>query len=322
MCWYVIFSLTLAPLARALSRMPVRPPARPLPCVRVCVPSLYIHALNHVCTYTGSLSEGQSFDVDQGRKDSQHVKKDSNSDAADQVRETNEETLMQNETEPHAVMQKTNRAGGGERGGGDGGEGGGGQYDTANNGMTHRTGEGKRSEGRKEVEVWREAGRLEALRIIEFADQEARMLVQGTKEEQAAEDRKKKFEARGEEERTKESALLVDKKSQDDEAVHVDHGRSPAHARLDCKGDLTASLGRLRPRTPILKRLERSSMAKYGTRSPFASSSSPFLFFSRSLSLSRVHPHARSLSLARSLARVLSLSHSLCFPPSLPSFFL
>ena len=245
---------------------PARPPARPLSCECVRVPSLYIHALTHVCTYTGSLSEEQSFDVDQGRKDSQHVTQDSNPDAADQVRETNEEMLMQNETEPNAMMQKTNRAGGGERRGGDEGEGGGGQYDRANNGMTHRTGERNRSEEQIQVEVWRETGRLEALRIIEFADQEARMLVQGTKEEQTAEDRKKKFEARGGgEERTKESALLVDKRVQDDEAVHVDHGRSPAHARLDCKGDLTASLGRLRPRTPILKRLERSSMAKYGT---------------------------------------------------------
>lgn len=113
--------------------------------------------------------------------------------------------------------------------------------------------------------MWREAGRLEALRIIEFADQEARMLVQGTKEEQTAEDRKKKFEPKGKGERTNENALLVDKRAQDDETVHVDHGRSPVHARQDCKGDLTASLGRRRPKTPILKRLERSSMAKYGT---------------------------------------------------------
>jgi hypothetical protein len=208
--------------------------------------SLYIHALTHVLTYTGSLSSEQSFDVDKGRKDSQHVTQD----------------VIQKETEPNAMMQKTNREGAGERGGGDGGGGG-----TANNWTTHRNGERNRSEGKKEVEVWREAGRLEALRIIEFADQQARMLleVEGMKEEQTAKNRKKKFEARGEEERTKESALLVDKRAQVDEAVHVDHGRSRAHARRNCNEDLTVSLVRLRPKTPILERLQRSSMAKYGT---------------------------------------------------------
>jgi hypothetical protein len=186
--------------------------------------SLYIHALTHVLTYTGSLSSEQSFDVDKGRKDSQHVTQD----------------VIQKETEPNAMMQKTNREGAGERGGGDGGGGG-----TANNWTTHRNGERNRSEGKKEVEVWREAGRLEALRIIEFADQQARMLL--------------------EVEGTKESALLVDKRAKVDEAVHVDHGRSRAHARRNCNEDLTVSLVRLRPKTPILERLQRSSMAKYGT---------------------------------------------------------
>lgn len=128
--------------SRSFSLAHSRPPARPLSHARVRVPPLYIHALTHVCT--GSLSKEQSFDVDQGRKDSHHVTQDANPDVAVQVRETNEEPQMQNETEPNAMLQKTNRAGGAERGGE-----GGSQYDTANNEMTHRLARGIEVKGRR-----------------------------------------------------------------------------------------------------------------------------------------------------------------------------